>query len=62
MNPKLDKPTFFEYALTLLSVGAFGTVFAIAALEWASGCGESWVDAKGVRQHGQCLIIGGLLK
>ena len=29
----------------------------ILIIEWMSGCGETYVDAKGVRHHYECIII-----
>ena len=29
----------------------------LMVFEWAAGCGESYVDAKGVRHQNQCLFI-----
>ena len=36
---------------------AFGVLLIVAALEWAAGCGESWVDAHGVTHIGECIFI-----
>lgn len=32
-------------------------LFAVAILEWMVGCGESYVDAKGVRHINECIVI-----
>ena len=31
--------------------------FLLMVMEWAAGCGETYVDAKGVRHQNQCLFI-----
>lgn len=32
-------------------------LFLLMVMEWAAGCGETYVDAKGVRHQNQCLFI-----
>ena len=44
--------TFFVYM-------AFMAFMSIVMVEWASGCGQTWVDAQGMEHIGQCWIIGG---
>lgn len=39
--------------LTLL----FGGLLAVMFIEWMAGCGESYIDAKGVRHLNECIII-----
>ena len=45
---------------TWLIQGLIGAVFvrggAIVLIEWASGCGEAYVDSKGVTHLNQCLL------
>ena len=45
---------------TWLVQGIIGAVLvlggAIVLIEWASGCGESYVDSKGVTHTNQCLL------
>ena len=45
--------------LTVLVVVLLGTIFTLIVSEWFVGCGESYVDSKGVRHHNECLFIGG---
>jgi len=40
----------------LLSL-AFAVLMAVFLLEWMAGCGETYIDAKGVRHVNQCLFI-----
>lgn len=48
------------FALWLLQ-GLIGLVFlgfiVLMVAEWAAGCGETYVDAKGVRHQNECLFI-----
>jgi hypothetical protein len=32
-------------------------VFVIIFIEWAAGCGESYIDSKGIHHSNQCIII-----
>lgn len=43
--------------LTVLAMAAFAAMGAIVLLEWAAGCGESYVDAHGERHVSECLFI-----
>ena len=31
--------------------------FAVMLTEWLAGCGESYIDAKGVRHQYECVIF-----
>lgn len=46
--------SYIVQALLSLAIGAF---MAVMFLEWMSGCGETYVDAKGVRHQNECLFI-----
>jgi hypothetical protein len=39
--------------LTVLFVGLMAVMF----IEWMAGCGESYIDSKGVRHLNECIII-----
>jgi hypothetical protein len=47
--------------LSLVLQGALSAViglfFVYMVTEWASGCGETYVDAKGVTYIGECILI-----
>jgi hypothetical protein len=30
---------------------------ALLLIEWAAGCGETWVDANGVEHVGECVFL-----
>ncbi len=38
--------------------GLLGLFFAFMLLEWLSGCGETYVDSKGVRHANECVFLG----
>lgn len=31
--------------------------FVMMLLEWAAGCGETYVDSKGVRHQNECIFL-----
>lgn len=39
--------------LTILAAGFMAVMF----IEWMAGCGESYIDSKGVRHANECVII-----
>jgi len=44
---------FFE----VLVVISFFALVGIMFIEWLAGCGESYVDAEGIRHVGQCVFV-----
>jgi hypothetical protein len=36
---------------------AFLAFMGVVMVEWASGCGETWIDASGTQHVGECWII-----
>ena len=40
-----------------LVAAVLATLFSIMFIEWAAGCGESYVDSKGVTHANECIII-----
>lgn len=36
---------------------AIGGLLALFVIEWMAGCGESYVDANGVRHQNECVFI-----
>jgi hypothetical protein len=51
-----------EVILTMLGTAAFALFLAMMLLEWAAGCGETYIDAKGERHAHECMFIGKLVK
>lgn len=49
----------FEWVVMLAVVAFFSMVFSAAVIDWAAGCGETFVDAKGISHVGQCVYFGG---
>jgi len=43
----------FEFLLLCLVAG----VMAVIVLEWFAGCGESYIDSKGVSHKHECLFL-----
>jgi hypothetical protein len=46
-------------AINFIFFLAFMAFMAIVMVEWVSGCGQTYIDSKGVEHMAQCWIIGG---
>lgn len=44
-------------ALEAVLFVACAVVLALFVMEWMAGCGETYIDAKGVRHQNECLFI-----
>ncbi len=44
----------FVTAIAFLLIGG---AFAVLFIEWMAGCGETYIDAKGVRHQYECVFI-----
>ena len=47
-----------KWVATVAAVTALGLLGAVFLLEWMAGCGETYIDAKGVRHVNECIFIG----
>lgn len=47
----------FEILGQITLAVVIGSVLAIMVIEWMAGCGESYVDAKGITHANECIII-----
>jgi hypothetical protein len=48
----------FIHCLGQIFLAAFvAAFFVVMFIEWAAGCGESYVDSKGIHHSNQCIII-----
>lgn len=46
-----------KWVATVATVITFALLLPVLLIEWMAGCGESYVDAKGVRHQHECLFI-----
>lgn len=46
-----------EAVITGLVVLIAGAMLAVVLIEWAAGCGETYVDAYGQRHAYECVIV-----
>ena len=46
-----------RWLATVAAVTAFAVLGAVALLEWMAGCGETYIDSKGVRHANECVFI-----
>lgn len=49
----------FKVVGEIVAALVFGVAFAIFAIEWWAGCGETYIDSKGVRHKHECVFIEG---
>lgn len=60
MGVSINDPLWKRVARWLLfvtSVTAIAVLGAAFLLEWMSGCGETYTDAKGVQHDNECVFI-----
>lgn len=48
-----------KHAINFIFFLAFMAFMAVVMVEWASGCGQTYIDAQGVEHMAQCWIVGG---
>jgi hypothetical protein len=48
---------FFVWLIQGLLSAALLIFFVVLFAEWAAGCGESYVDAKGKTHVGECIFL-----
>ena len=46
-----------RWLATVAAVTAFAVLGAVVLIEWMAGCGETYVDSKGVRHANECVFI-----
>lgn len=49
--------TFLRWIASVVLFLVVALTGAVLILEWMSGCGETYIDAKGNRHHGECIVI-----
>ena len=56
----IREPLWMRYAkfivAALLTI-AFAALMAVLLIEWMAGCGETYIDANGVRHQYECVFI-----
>ncbi len=60
MGRSINDPLWLRIVKWLASVAAatvIGLLMLVLLLEWMVGCGETYIDAKGVRHEYTCLFI-----
>ena len=60
MGKSINEPMWLRCVKWLCSALAMllvGGLLAVLVLEWMAGCGESYVDANGVRHQNECVFI-----
>jgi hypothetical protein len=57
MGRSINHRPWYYYPLVIVLWLAMMGFFALVAVEWAAGCGESYTDANGVEHQYECLIL-----
>jgi hypothetical protein len=57
MGKSVNATPWWQHVVNVLAVLAFSVLFAVVVIEWMAGCGESYVDANGVRHQHECVFI-----
>lgn len=52
----------YDFIVSAVLITVLALVGAVILLEWAVGCGETWVQADGSHVTGECVIIGRFVK
>lgn len=47
-----------KWVATAAVVTALSVLGAVFLLEWMVGCGETYIDSKGIRHANECIFIG----
>lgn len=48
---------FLKFLATAAFAIGFAALMAVVVLEWMAGCGETYIDAKGVRHQNECIFL-----
>lgn len=57
MGRSVNSKPWYYYPLVVVLWSSMMTFFAVLLIEWMAGCGESYVDANGVRHQYECVFI-----
>lgn len=56
-NRKLIMKKAFEILGKVFTAVVIGGFLAVMFIEWAAGCGETYVDSKGIMHLNSCIIL-----
>ncbi len=56
-KPRRVLPRVLSFIGSLMAAVIFAGFLVIAIMEWMAGCGETYVDANGVRHQHECLFL-----
>lgn len=54
---KLTWKRVVQWLATVAAMVAFAVLGAVVLIEWMAGCGETYIDANGVRHANECIFI-----
>jgi len=47
----------FKFIGQVLLSAIIAALFVVMFIEWAAGCGEAYVDSKGIHHANECIIV-----
>ena len=54
---KLIMKKAFEILGQVTLAIVIGSIMAVLFIEWMAGCGESYIDAKGISHANECVLL-----
>jgi hypothetical protein len=57
IKPRRTLPKVLSIIGSTIAMVAFAGFLAVVLIEWMAGCGESYVDANGVRHMNECVFL-----
>lgn len=46
-----------KWGMTAIATILFTALLAVVVIEWMAGCGETYIDSKGVRHANECVFL-----
>lgn len=56
-NKEIIMQKFIKCLAQVVVTSLISAFFVIMFIEWAAGCGESYIDNKGIHHSNECIII-----
>jgi hypothetical protein len=56
-NKEVIMQKILKFISQVLLSAIVAAIFVIMFIEWAAGCGETYIDSKGIHHSNECIII-----
>lgn len=57
IKPRRNLPKALTFIGAVILTVLMASFFAVLLIEWLAGCGETYIDAKGVTHQYECVFI-----